>query len=128
MLHSGIAKAPVFVTQRLNRKMLESAGERCAKQFFANALARRGERLELEDYKKSGCFRAHMAPAGDMTTPTAMPQSFSLANMVPQNMQHNGGAWNRIEQDTRQYVKRAKGEVFVITGPVFTSRALAPME
>ena len=31
-----------------------------------------------------------------------------------------GGAWNKIEQDTRHYVKRAKGDVFVITGPVFT--------
>ena len=32
----------------------------------------------------------------------------------------NGGAWNKIEQDTRHYVKRAKGDVYVITGPVFT--------
>ena len=61
-----------------------------------------------------------MAPAGDMPTPTAMAQSFSLANIVPQNAQHNGGAWAKIEQDTRHYVRRAKGDVYVITGPVFT--------
>lgn len=61
-----------------------------------------------------------MAPAGDMHTPTAMAQSFSLANMVPQIAQHNSGAWSKIEQDTRHYVKRATGDVFVITGPVFT--------
>jgi endonuclease G len=40
--------------------------------------------------------------------------------MVPQDIQHNGGAWAKIEQDTRRYARRAKGDVFVITGPVFT--------
>ena len=120
VLHSGATKTPVFVAQRLNRKMLEDADEKRAKRFFADARLPSGERAELEDYKGSGYSRGHMAPAGDMTTPTSMAQSFSLANMVPQNAQHNGGAWNKIEQDTRRYVRRAKGDVFVITGPVFT--------
>ena len=110
----------MFVAQRLNRRLIEDADEKRAKRFFADARLPSGERAELEDYKNSGYSRGHMAPAGDMPTPTAMAQSFSLANMVPQNAQHNGGAWNKIEQDTRHYVKRAKGDVFVITGPVFT--------
>ncbi|MDD2179054.1 DNA/RNA non-specific endonuclease [Acidovorax sp. D2M1] len=120
VLHSGTTKTPVFVAQRLNRQMLDGANEKRAKRFFADARLPSGERAELEDYKNSGYSRGHMAPAGDMATPTSMAQSFSLANMVPQNAQHNGGAWNKIEQDTRHYVKRAKGDVFVITGPVFT--------
>ena len=120
VLHSGATKTPVFVAQRLNRQSIEDADERRDKRFFADARLPSGERAELKDYKYSGYSRGHMAPAGDMTTPTAMAQSFSLANMVPQNAQHNGGAWNKIEQDTRQYVKRARGDVFVITGPVFT--------
>ena len=48
-----------------------------------------------------------------------MAQSFSLANMVPQNAQQNGGSCPKIEQGTRKYVLRAKGDVYVITGPVF---------
>ncbi|CAN7359605.1 DNA/RNA non-specific endonuclease [Acidovorax sp. LjRoot129] len=120
VLHSGATKTPVFVAQRLNRQGIEDADERRAKRFFADARLPSGERAELEDYKGSGFSRGHMAPAGDMPTPTAMAQSFSLANMVPQNAQHNGGAWNKIEQDTRRYARRAKGDVFVITGPVFT--------
>ncbi|CAN7568679.1 DNA/RNA non-specific endonuclease [Acidovorax sp. LjRoot129] len=120
VLHSGTTKTPVYVAQRLNRRLVEDADEKRAKRFFADARLPSRERAEPEDYKNSGYSRGHMAPAGDMPTPTAMAQSFSLANMVPQNAQHNGGAWNKIEQDTRRYARRAKGDVFVITGPVFT--------
>lgn len=123
ILHSGETKTPVYVAQRLNRRSIEDADEKRATRFFADARLPRGERAELEDYKRSGYSRGHMAPAGDMPTPTAMAQSFSLANMVPQDIQHNGGAWAKIEQDTRHYVRRAKGDVFVITGPVFTTES-----
>lgn len=120
ILHSGETKTPVYVAQRLNRRSIEDADEKRATKFFADARLPSTERAELEDYKRSGYSRGHMAPAGDMPTPTAMAQSFSLANMVPQDIQHNGGAWAKIEQDTRHYVRRAKGDVFVVTGPVYT--------
>lgn len=123
ILHSGQTKTPVYVAQRLNRAAIEDADEKRVNRFFADARLRSSERAELSDYKGSGYSRGHMAPAGDMPTPTAMEQSFSLANMVPQNIQHNGGAWSKIEQDTRQYARRAKGDVFVITGPVFTAES-----
>ena len=109
VLHSGESKTPVFVAQRLNRKSIEDADERRADKFFADARLPVAERAELEDDKRSGYSHGHMAPAGDMPTPTAMAQSFSLANMVPQNAQQNGGSWAKIEQDTRKYALRAKG-------------------
>lgn len=120
VLHSGESRTPVFVAQRLNRQTLATADQKRADRFFADARLPRSERAELEDYNGSGYSRGHMAPAADMPTRTAMAQSFSLANMVPQDIQHNGGAWAKIEQDTRRYVRRAQGDVYVITGPVFT--------
>lgn len=123
ILHSGETRTPIYVAQRLNRRSMEDAHEKRATKFFADARLPSAERAELDDYRRSGYSRGHMAPAGDMPTPTAMAQSFSLANMVPQDIQHNGGAWAKIEQDTRQYVLRAKGDVYVITGPVFTSES-----
>lgn len=118
VLHSGEDKVPVFVAQRLNRAMPRVERQK-GDRFYAEARLPKGERAELEDYKRSGYSRGHMAPAGDMPTEAAMAQSFSLANMVPQAIRHNSGAWSKIEQDTRRYVQRAQGDVFVITAPVF---------
>lgn len=123
ILHNGQTKTPVFVAERLNRQMLTQAqGLRRTDKFYAEARLPRAERAELDDYRGSGFSRGHMAPAGDMSTPEAMAQSFSLANMVPQDQIHNGGAWSSIEQDTRKYVMRAAGDVYVFTGPVYADK------
>ena len=119
ILHSGETRTPVFVAEKLNRQSILDADEKRADKFFADARLPRAERSELTDYKDSGYARGHMAPAGDMPTPAAMAQSFSLANMVPQSSKQNSGPWAKIEKDTRLYASRAKGDVFVITGPVF---------
>jgi endonuclease G len=123
VLHSGRAKTPVFVAQKLNRRLVADADEKRTDRFFADARLPEAERAELNDYRHSGYSRGHMAPAADMPTPAAMAQSFSLANMIPQAERHNGGAWAKVEQDTRDYAARARGNVYVITGPVYARNA-----
>lgn len=120
ILHSGQRRTPVFVAQRLNRRMLAQAGDiERTDRFFADARLPRAERAELDDYRHSGYSRGHMAPAADMHTAEAMAQSFSLANMVPQDQQHNAGPWAKVERDTRKYIERAAGDVYVFTGPYY---------
>jgi endonuclease G len=120
ILHSGQSKTPVFVAQKLNRASVADADEKRKDKFFSDARLPEAERATLEDYKHSGWSRGHMAPAGDMPTVQAMAQSFSLANMVPQAVKHNGGAWAKtVEEATRKYAGRAKGNVYVITGPFY---------
>lgn len=120
VLHSGQTKTPVYVAQRLNAQLLQQGRDLPRKdKFYADARLPRAERAELADYKNSGFSRGHMAPAGDMATPEGKAQSFSLANMAPQDPKHNGGPWARIEKDTRSYIERARGDAFVFTGPIF---------
>ncbi|WP_333909040.1 DNA/RNA non-specific endonuclease [Xenophilus arseniciresistens] len=120
VLYSSETRTPVYVAQRLNRASLQAArAVGRSDHFYAEARLPASARAQLEDYRGSGYARGHMAPAADMPTEAAMAQSFSLANMVPQDMGHNSGPWNRIEQDTRQYVMRARGDVYVFTGPAY---------
>lgn len=126
ILHSGSTKTPVFVAERIDRNTIEAARkEQRTNRFFADARLPRQERAELNDYKNSGYARGHMAPAGNMATATAMEQSFSLANMIPQNQKQNSGPWAKIEADTRKYALRAAGSVYVITGPVYGPDSIA---
>ena len=121
ILHSGESKTAVYVAERLNRQSIADADEKRSNRFFADARLRSAERAELQDYLGSGFDRGHLAPAADMPTAQAMAQSFSLANMVPQAPEHNRGVWARsVEMATRKYVARASGDVYVITGPVFS--------
>jgi endonuclease G len=121
VLHSGVSRTPLFVAERLSRSRLASGkGQQRTNRFFADARLPRAERAELDDYKSSGYDRGHMAPAADSANPDGMAQSFSLANMAPQAPENNRKAWAGIEKATRKYVERAAGDVYVISGPVFT--------
>lgn len=120
VLHSGKTRTPVFVVQKLTRDSLTAASDETrTNRFFADARLPMAERAQLEDYRGSGFDRGHMAPAADMPTASAMAQSFSLANMVPQAPTNNRRAWAKVERDTRAYVKRSGSTVYVFTGPAW---------
>ena len=122
VLHSGQTKTPLYTAQRLNARMLKKAAKLGrSDKFYEEARLPEAERALLADYRRSGLSRGHMAAAGDMATRFGKAQSYSLANMVPQDPTQNGKPWSQIEQDTRRYIRRAKGDVYVITGPVFSS-------
>ena len=128
-LYSATSKTPVYAVERLNRRDFDNARKRKRGRnpFYEEARLPRAERSTLDDYRASlpdgqRMDRGHVVPAGDMTSDQGFAQSFSLANMVPQVPKANQGPWNRIEQNTRQYVRRAQGDVYIFTGPVFGPR------
>jgi len=118
VLYSPVTKKPIYTVERLSAARLESSSNmHRSDRFYEEARLPRNERSTLEDYKGSGFDRGHNAPAADMPNQNAMAQSFSLANMMPQDPENNRGVWAKsVEKTTRQYVKRASGDVFVFTG------------
>ena len=121
VLTSTTSKAPIFVIERLSSALLNDAkDEERTNNFYADPRLPRGARAELSDYRGSGLDRGHLANAADQPDQQSMIQSFALSNMVPQDPYSNRkGAWFKAEMDTRKYARRARGDVFVYSGPLF---------
>lgn len=119
VLYSPVTKGPVYSAQRLTRERIADAGdERRTNVFFEDRRLSHGS-VRLSDYRASGYDRGHMSAAADMPDGLSMTHSFSLTNMVPQAPENNRKAWADVEKATRQYVRRAQGNVYVFTGPVY---------
>lgn len=118
VVYSKLTKSPLLVIEKLNRDMLASARDEARTDvFYPDPRLKRGERAELSDFAGSGRDRGHMANAADQPDRGSMIQSFALSNMVLQDPVNNReGAWLKAEKDTRRYVKRAKGNVWVFSG------------
>lgn len=122
VLYSQTSKTPLIVVERLNANRLSQAlGEQRSDNFYADPRIDRDGRADLADYRGQhpAVDRGHQSPAADAPTAQAMAQSFALSNMVPQNPVNNRKIWNKIEQDVRKFARRARGDVFVFTGPLF---------
>lgn len=119
VLHSGIARTPLWSAERLTREQI-SLARRTAREdsFHPEMSLPETERAELSDYARSGYDRGHMSPAGDMPDEEAMHESFSLANMVPQNPNNNRNLWAHIEGAARGMATRY-GEIFVVSGVIY---------
>ena len=118
-------KKPIYTIEKLHHKQFLAPHPRRTNQFYEEARLPFAERAQLSDYRGSGYDRGHNAPAGDMHTDQSMAQSFSLANMMPQARQNNQGIWSKnVEEPTRQYIKRASGDVYVYTGSVGNSGSI----
>ncbi len=119
LLHSGISRTPLWSAEDLTPARLREAKHLKRKNaFHAEEQLPMEDRSELDDYVHSGFDRGHMSPSGDMPTATAQFESFSLANMVPQNPNNNQNLWEGIESSVRFLTSR-HSELFVITGPIF---------
>jgi endonuclease G len=124
VLHSGVTRTPLWSAEHLTRARIEAAhGVDRHNAFHAEPRLPRGDRAELSDYARSGFDRGHMAPSGDMPDRRAQQQSFSLANMVPQNPNNNRNLWEGIEAAVRGLAER-DGSVYVVTGPIFAGANL----
>ncbi|CAN7337697.1 DNA/RNA non-specific endonuclease [Pseudoduganella sp. LjRoot289] len=119
VMHSGITRTPLWSAEYLTADKIEQAQDLDRENsFHAEPRLPRDQRAELSDYARSGFDRGHMAPNGDMPDRASQRDSFTLANMVPQDADNNRHIWAGIEQAVRKLAKK-EGSLYVITGPAF---------
>lgn len=119
VIHSGLTRTPLWSAEHLTRARLDAAKGMIRKDtFHAEERLPESARAELSDYARSGFDRGHMSPNADMSSDQAQHESFSLANIVPQDGTNNRGIWSGIESAVRTLAKR-EGNLYVITGPLF---------
>ncbi|MFN3792720.1 DNA/RNA non-specific endonuclease [Massilia sp.] len=124
IMHSGVTRTPLWSAEHLSSSQLAAAkGRERENAFHAEQRLPRGQRAELSDYARSGFDRGHMAPNGNMPDRRAQRESFSLANMVPQNRDQHRGIWTPIENEVRDMVRK-EGELYVVSGPAFLGSSL----
>jgi endonuclease G len=119
IMHSGVTRTPLWSAENLRADNVASAqGLKRDNAFHAEPRLPREQRAELDDYARSGYDRGHMTPNGDMPDRRTQRESFTLANMVPQDGDHNRHIWAPIEGAVRKMAKK-EGQLYVITGPAF---------
>lgn len=121
---SGASRTPLWSASHLTRdRVAASHGLPRTNDFHEETRLSPEDRSWMSDFSRSGFDRGHVAPNGDMSNPASQSESFSLANMVPQVAENNRGIWAGIESTVRDLASRS-GEVWVVTGPVFSGSTL----
>lgn len=120
VVHSGVAAIPLWSAERLTAERVTAAkAVDRVDRFHAEGRLPARDRSELSHYRGSGYDRGHLSPAADMDTPESQDESFSLANMVPQDPALNRVLWAHIEATARG-LALAYGEVYAVTGVAFS--------
>lgn len=118
--YDSARKVPKWVAEHLTRHNVEQVkANRKGVKFDRDPAIPAMFSSDNTDYFGSGWSRGHMAPAGDNKhCQESMKDTFLLTNIVPQDLDNNGGYWNRLEIWCRGLTKSYQ-DVWVISGPMW---------
>ena len=83
-------------------------------------------RVDHEDYTKSGYDRGHNAPNSAISSlygKYAQAETFLMTNISPQRPKLNQQLWKRLEEVELSFFAKNFGKVWVITGPIFGEKS-----
>lgn len=109
---------PKWVAWELTKEETYGVVKR-TEEFLPDPKVDMSNRVTTEDYKGSGYDRGHICPAADMKwSVEAMHDCFYMTNICPQNHNLNRKAWERLEEQCRQWA-REYGKIYITAGPIY---------
>ncbi|MEN7972409.1 MAG: DNA/RNA non-specific endonuclease [Verrucomicrobiota bacterium] len=117
--YSESMKAPLWVAYRVFDVPHLEAGRRPSFRMDYRTEAK----VSPRDYRGTGYDRGHMAPNHAIATRygvVGQRETFLMSNIIPQVPGVNRYIWKDLEMRVSRSYGRYLGEVWVITGPVFT--------
>ena len=118
--HNSETKQPDWVVEHLTKDQM-GKNKRPQLKFQPDPNLPDDKRAVDADYRGSKFDRGHQAPSADFSgDPDWMVESFFLSNIVPQvGVGFNRGIWKNLEDLVRDLVSGNRGELYIITGPVY---------
>jgi DNA/RNA endonuclease G (NUC1) len=111
-------RVPIWTAERVDAGRLDPRVAR-TDCFRTDPRLDRATSSVLEDYRRSGYDRGHLAPfANQRTSVIAGNNSFILTNMAPQLGAFNSGIWGRLEDKAREWAARHPN-LYILSGSVF---------
>lgn len=112
-------KVPKCTYERLFPSVLEAQAKRDSLSFTVDKAVPKTNRTQSKDFTNSGYERGHMRPAANaVASAEAMKDTFSLANIAPQDPGLNKGYWKSLEIEIRKLAQTSKF-IEVFTGALF---------
>ena len=119
--YSYLTKQPIWVAYALTSKQIAIKTERKDK-FVPDPSVPKEHSASLNDYKKSGYDRGHLAPYASMDfSKVSANESFYLSNISPQKPSLNRRGWAKLESNVRFWNAYYNG-IYVITGPIYKKK------
>lgn len=127
VLYSAKTRTAIYTAHRLTADDVATAStQERVDSFRAEPFLPSEAQASLADYQGFDYDRGHLVPNGDMANKQHQYDSFSLANIVPQNRTQNRELWRNIEERTRQLASTF-GEVYVLTGTAYHGSVVSSM-
>lgn len=125
--HNNTTKTPDWVIEHMTREQVSGDNDRPGIGFRSEPEAPADRRANDADYRNSGYARGHQAASEDFNFDVEfMKDTFFFSNAVPQvGNGFNSGVWSSLEKLVRD-VAIERGEIYVITGPVYSEKKGPP--